>query len=352
MEVVRALIRSKARGLRLLGVPVLGLCADLLIGAGCVAEVDSSAVSLGEAGLAPRFTEAAEKGEIRVRDATCPAVHTALQATEKGVPFMPLRGVLGSDLVAGAPDWQVAQNPFSTGTDPILFVPAITPDVALFHARWADEAGNVWVGRRRELATIAHAAQQLLTSPSRSMQPGDMLEDELLAPGVISARLRHRRRRRRRAAPGRSASPDALRHRRRASRACTRRRAKTREGFQQLPGRIRLARREELLACVVARLIGDARHVAVGAASPIPATACELLRAQSKPDPRLAAAQAQRQSVHRRLARAVRPRRAGTHRRLLPRRRADRRRGEHQPGARRGPALPRLVRLRLHVLRW
>jgi len=38
--------------------------------------------------------------------------------------------------------------------------------------------------------------------------------------------------------------------------------------------------REELLACVIARLIGEARHVAVGAASPIPATACELLKAR------------------------------------------------------------------------
>lgn len=40
--------------------------------------------------------------------------------------------------------------------------------------------------------------------------------------------------------------------------------------------------REELLACVLARLVGDARHAAVGAASPIPATACALLRAQGK----------------------------------------------------------------------
>ncbi|HEX6362618.1 MAG TPA: CoA synthetase, partial [Albitalea sp.] len=37
MEVVRALIRTKAKNLKLLGVPVLGMCADLLIGAGCVA---------------------------------------------------------------------------------------------------------------------------------------------------------------------------------------------------------------------------------------------------------------------------------------------------------------------------
>lgn len=186
MAVVRALILQRKKNLRLLGVPVLGMCADLLIGAGCVAEVETSAVSLGEAGLAPRFTEAAEKGEIVVRDATCPAVHTALQASEKGVPFMPLRGVIGSDLIKNREDWRVVQNPIKSGTDPILLVPAISPDVALFHARWADDAGNVWVGRRRELATIAHAAKKCFVTYEEK-RPGDMLEDELLAPGVISA---------------------------------------------------------------------------------------------------------------------------------------------------------------------
>jgi glutaconate CoA-transferase, subunit A len=187
MAVVRALIIQKKKNLRLLGVPVLGFCADLLIGAGCVAEVESSGVSLGEAGLAPRFSEAVEKGEIVMRDATCPAVHTALQASEKGVPFMPLRGVLGSDLVKQRDDWKVLDNPMSkTGSDPILLVAAISPDIALFHARWADEAGNVWVGRRRELATIAHASKACLVT-YEEMKSGDMLEDELLAPGVISA---------------------------------------------------------------------------------------------------------------------------------------------------------------------
>jgi glutaconate CoA-transferase, subunit A len=186
MAAVHALIRRKAKNLRLLGVPVLGLSADLLIGAGCIAEVHSSAVSLGEAGLAPRFSEAAERGEIKVVDYTCPAVHTALQATEKGVPFMPLRGVIGSDLTRDRSDWQVAQNPFSSAKDPILYVQAIVPDVALFHARWADEAGNVWVGRRRELATIAHAARNTYVTVEE-VRRGDMLEDELLAPGVVSS---------------------------------------------------------------------------------------------------------------------------------------------------------------------
>jgi len=187
MQTVRGLVRRNARDLRLLGVPVLGLCADLLIGAGCVAEVESSAVSLGEAGLAPRFSEAVEKNLIKVKDATCPAVHTALQASEKGVPFMPLRGVLGSDLLRERGDWLVVDNPMQKQrSDPILLVPAISPDIALFHARWADEAGNVWVGRRRELATIAHAARQTFVT-YEELKSGDMLEDELLAPGVISA---------------------------------------------------------------------------------------------------------------------------------------------------------------------
>ena len=186
MEVVRALIRRRARGLKLLGVPVLGFSADLLIGAGCVAEVETSAVSLGEAGLAPRFTEAAQKGEIKIRDATCPAIHTALQAAEKGVPFMPLRGVLGSDLLKHRNDWKVVNNPLNSGTDPILLVPAIQPDIALFHARWADEAGNVWIGRRKEVATIAHAAKRTLAT-FEELRAGDMLEDELLAPGVVAA---------------------------------------------------------------------------------------------------------------------------------------------------------------------
>lgn len=185
MAVVHALIRRGARGLRLLGVPVLGMSADLLIGAGCVAEVESSAVSLGEAGLAPRFTEAVERGEIRMKDATCPAIHSALQATEKGVPFMPLRGVIGSDLVSSRPDWKIIENPLRE-KDPILIVPAISPDVALFHARWADAAGNVWIGRRKELATIAHASRACYVS-FEEQRRGDMLEDELLAPGVLSS---------------------------------------------------------------------------------------------------------------------------------------------------------------------
>ena len=182
----RALVRRGVRGLRLLGVPVSGYVTDLLIGAGCVASLQTSAVTLGEAGTAPRFTAAVAAGSIEVIDATCPAIHTMLQAAEKGVPFMPLRGVLGSDLVAHRPDWKVIDNPFAGGGDPILLLPALSPEIAAFHAVCADRDGNVYVGRRRELATLAHAAQTAFVTVERVID-GCLLEDEMMAAGTISA---------------------------------------------------------------------------------------------------------------------------------------------------------------------
>jgi glutaconate CoA-transferase subunit B len=41
--------------------------------------------------------------------------------------------------------------------------------------------------------------------------------------------------------------------------------------------------KEELLACVIARLVAGAAHAAVGAASPVPATGCALARARGSP---------------------------------------------------------------------
>jgi glutaconate CoA-transferase subunit A len=185
-----ALIRAGRRGLHLIGVPVSGFATDLLIGAGCVASVQTSGVSLGEAGFAPRFSAAVASGRIAVRDATCPAMHTMLQAAEKGVPFMPLRGILGSDILAHRPDWKVIDNPFAPvgadSGDPIVLLPALHPDFAAFHGVMADRHGNVYVGRRREVATMAHAARRTLATVERIVD-ADLLQDERLAPGSIAA---------------------------------------------------------------------------------------------------------------------------------------------------------------------
>ena len=143
-------------------------------------------MSLGELGNAPRFAAAIEGGTVAIRDSTCPAIHAALQAAEKGVPFMPLRGLIGSDLLKVRPDWQVIDNPLADGRDPIVLLPALKPDIALFHAPHADEHGNVWLGARRELVTMAHAASGTLVTVEE-VRPGDLLADETLAAGTLPA---------------------------------------------------------------------------------------------------------------------------------------------------------------------
>lgn len=186
MMAVKALIRRGCRDLRLIGVPSGGFQADWLIGAGCVASVEAAAMTLNEYGLPPRFGAAIREGRIEMKDATCPVIHAGLQAAEKGIPFMPLRGILGSDLLRYRPDWKVIDNPIGEGGDPIVLLPAIRPDVALFHARAADRNGNVWIGVRRELMLMAHAAQSTLVTVER-IEDTDFLADERTAAGTIPA---------------------------------------------------------------------------------------------------------------------------------------------------------------------
>lgn len=183
MAATFALIRRGARDLHLVTVPTSGLQADMLIGAGCVAAVETSGVTLGEYGQAPCFGRAVRSGAVRVIDSTCPAVYAGLQAGEKGIPFMPLRGLIGSDIVRFRDDYRLVGNPFAED-DPIVALPAIVPDIALFHVPLADLSGNVWIGRHAELRVMAHAARKTLVTCER-LHDGDLLQDETLAPATI-----------------------------------------------------------------------------------------------------------------------------------------------------------------------
>jgi glutaconate CoA-transferase subunit A len=183
MAATRALVRRGVKRLHLVALPTSSLQAELLIGAGCIETLETSAVSLGEFGPAPRFTAAILGGTIRMLDATCPALYAQFQAAEKGVPFMPLRGLIGSDVLAHRPDWKVFDNPFGND-DPIVLLPALKPDVALFHASMADRTGNVYVGIQRELIALAHAAQTTIVTVEKVID-GDLLRDPLLAAGTL-----------------------------------------------------------------------------------------------------------------------------------------------------------------------
>ena len=193
MAATRELVRRPVRDLHLVCVPVSGLQADVLIGAGCVATIETSAVTLTEYGLAPRFSDAVRSGAVRILDATCPAIHAGIQAAQKGQPFVPIRGLLETDVLARRPDWRIIDNPFKPGdpagdhaVDMIVLVPAIVPDIALFHAPLADRHGNVFIGRKRELLNMAHAARATLVTVE-AITDDDLLADENRAAGVIPA---------------------------------------------------------------------------------------------------------------------------------------------------------------------
>lgn len=186
MAVTRKLISRGARDLRLYCLPLTTVQGDMLIGAGCVAEIEAAAVTLGEYGLAPCFSRAVQAGELVMRDSTCPALHTQLQAVEKGVPFMPLRGLLGSDIAAHRTDWKVIENPFAEEGDPVALLPARPLDVTVFHAPYADTAGNVFIGRQRELATLAYAARKVYVTVEKIVE-GNLFNSEATAAGAMAA---------------------------------------------------------------------------------------------------------------------------------------------------------------------
>ncbi len=184
MAFTRELIRQGKQDLDLFCLPQSTLQADMLIGAGCVRSVETAAITLGEYGLAPCFTRFVQEGQLQIKDSTCPALHAALQATERAVPFSPLRGLIGSDLVKHRSDWQIISNPFSDDEDPIILIPAVSPDVSVIHAQKADRNGNVWIGRRKEVATLIHASKKNFMTVEEIVDV-DFYDNEVLAAGVL-----------------------------------------------------------------------------------------------------------------------------------------------------------------------
>jgi glutaconate CoA-transferase subunit A len=186
MEAERALIRRGVKDLHLLCVPACGYQADILIGTGCVSTVECAGIIVSEFGVGPRFKAAVRSGGIALKDSTCPVIHAGLQAGAKGSPFAAVRGILGSDLVKIRKEWRVIDNPLADGGDPVLIVPALNPDIFIFHARWGDRYGNVWISSRRDLAYTSHASRKTLVTVEE-VWDGDLLADPVMSAGTLSS---------------------------------------------------------------------------------------------------------------------------------------------------------------------
>lgn len=165
-----ALVRQVAR-LRLKNLTVQGWNngddVDLLCGAGSVGRVETSYVGMVMFGLSYNFRRGIESGEVVSAEYTEATALDRFRAGAYGIPFMPAKGLAGSDVLTYNPDIKLFDCPV-TG-EKLAAIPAAVPDVALIHAHYADEDGNVLMHKRRLKENeadvlIAKAAKKTIVS--------------------------------------------------------------------------------------------------------------------------------------------------------------------------------------------
>lgn len=132
------LARQGIDDLTLVG-PISDVLFDQLVGAGVVSRVRAAWAGNVSAGSGYNFRRAVEAGDLSVENHSNFSVALALQAAALGVPYLPTRSLLGSD-IAEEPQFRVTEDPFEGQR--IVQVPAIAPDWAFVHVQRAAPTGD------------------------------------------------------------------------------------------------------------------------------------------------------------------------------------------------------------------
>ncbi len=146
MALTHEIIRQRIGGLTVVGCN-LSIGMDQLVGAGLVRRCESGSGNLERFGTTFCWRRGIEDGTLEVEDYSHLAMVSRFLAGEMGVPFMPVRSLLGSDLLpppdGGRPGKAVVtENPWSPA-EPVVLVPALQPDVSIVHVQRADPLGNI-----------------------------------------------------------------------------------------------------------------------------------------------------------------------------------------------------------------
>ena len=118
-----------------------GIEVDMLVGGGCVSKVKSCFVGMEIFGMAPHYRKAVESGSIKISEESEATIALGLRSSYLKVPFMPLKGIIGTDLPKVRDDIKQIEDPLGSGTQ-LMAVPKIDLDVAILHVPYADEFGN------------------------------------------------------------------------------------------------------------------------------------------------------------------------------------------------------------------
>jgi glutaconate CoA-transferase subunit A len=125
-------------------------------------------------GLIAPFRRGVEAGTLKVYgEWSHGALSLALRAAEQGVNFMASKSMLGSDMLQHNPFVKVSEDPW-TG-EPVVLVPAMYPDVAIFHVHHADKYGNgrIW-GLSVNDTSIVAAARKVVVTCERIVDTDDI----------------------------------------------------------------------------------------------------------------------------------------------------------------------------------
>jgi len=140
MAFVYELVRRRVKDLTIIAVNN-GLSIDLLCGAGCVKRVETSCVGLEDFGLASNFRRAVEGGEVEVAEYPEDLIMPRFSATARGLPFYPVRGIFGTDILKYNEDIKEGISPIDG--KPYSALPPAKPDWVVMHAPIGDIKGNV-----------------------------------------------------------------------------------------------------------------------------------------------------------------------------------------------------------------
>jgi acyl CoA:acetate/3-ketoacid CoA transferase alpha subunit len=146
--------------------------ADLLVGAGCLKEYSYAGGSLDRFGRLDRVNASISNGNnpTFVKEYSALSLALMFQAGSMGVPFIPTKSLLGTDmlekLLANQDDTvRMGKDPW-TGED-WLYIKACHPDYCIIHANAVDEKGNVIIHGAIWDLELAKASKKLIVTAER-----------------------------------------------------------------------------------------------------------------------------------------------------------------------------------------
>ena len=181
MALAHEIIRQGVGNLTLVGCN-LALSMDLLVGAGLVKRTESGTGNLERYGATLRWRRAIEAGELEVTDYSHLGMASRFLAGALGVPFMPSKSLLGTDILnkrrAGDDrPFELLDNPWNPG-EPVVLLPACRPDVSIIHVQKADEMGNIIIdGFTTQEPEMARASRSVIVSCERLIDSDEVRRD-------------------------------------------------------------------------------------------------------------------------------------------------------------------------------